>query len=110
MCLLEEKANTNSSFHEVTRDEVVRASSVLDRFIAELLAANDRAVSQFHSCHKVPGEGVFCLITVDGVVKSEEVFNRVADRQGFVNELNRVTRSEIIDPALQIAATWKRLT
>lgn len=109
MCLLEEKAKTNKSFHEVTLDEVERSSALLDRFIAELLAANDRAVSQFRSCKTIPGEGLFCFITVNGVVSHQQVFDAQGDRQRIVDGLNRVTQREIIAPALEIAATWRQL-
>jgi hypothetical protein len=107
LCLLEEKAKTNPSFHEVTLNEVDRASAVLDDFIGELLAANDRAVSEFRSCKVIPGEGEFCFITVDGVVENHQVFDKQRDRQRIVNSLNRVTVQEIIAPAMAIAATWK---
>lgn len=109
MALLEEKAKTNSSFHGVTLDEVERSSGFIDRFAAELLAANDRAVSKFHSCHNVPGEGRFCFITVDGVTRNEEVFDPVQERQQIVDQLDAATKRDIIDPALEVAAIWKQL-
>jgi hypothetical protein len=47
LCLLEEQAKTNPAFHGVTLDEIERGSAVLDGFVADLLAPNDMAVSQF---------------------------------------------------------------
>ena len=81
LCLLEEKAKTNASFHAVARTEVQRASDVVERFVEELLEANDRAVSQFRTCRVIPGEGEFCFITVDGKVRDMHVINKRQDRQ-----------------------------
>lgn len=115
LCLLEEKAKTNNSFHDVALREVERLSGVVERFTEELLAANDRAVGQFHGCRHPVGEFMQCFIHVDGVVKVEEFHppppppNFPLARQRFVDQLNFVTRQEIIDPALEIVETWKEL-
>jgi hypothetical protein len=111
LCLLEEKAKTNNKFHDVALDEVERLSVVVENFVAELLAANDRAVSQFYSCKKLPPgeEGEFCFIKVDGVVEHHHTFDKQQDRRRIVNRLNNRTRQEIIDPALEIVEIWKRL-
>ena len=77
--------------------------------IEELLAANDRAVGQWRQCRQVPGEGIFCFITVNGVSHHEQVLNRRRDRQAYVDRLNAVTQTEIIDPAREIAAKWGML-
>jgi hypothetical protein len=108
MCLLEEKAKTNSRFHTVTLTEVQRASAYVETTAAEILAANERAVGQFRNCRTIPGEGRYCLITVDGRVINWPVTDPVRDRRRLVNTLNGPAMLEIIGPAREVAATWKR--
>lgn len=110
LCLLEEKAKLNAAFHDVALSEVQRFSSILEETIDELFLANQRAVGQFHSCRTPPGEILSCLIKVDGVTRQEDIVTtKAAAREGIINRLNNVTSSQIVDPARQIASTWKNL-
>jgi hypothetical protein len=110
MCLFEEKAKTNDSFHVLALREVERASAIIESVAASLYAANSRAVSQFRSCRNVAGEGLFCIITVDGrTFSTGPIFDAESERQQFVDGLNNVTTLEIVGPAREIAATWKQL-
>ena len=110
MCLFEEKARFNEFFHVQTRREVERAAGLVERWVAELLEADRRAVGQWRSCKTIPNEGRFCFITVNGRVIHTQVFNAEEDRQVYIDALIRQTMTEIVIPAREIVATWRRFT